>query len=500
MALMACYWATGPQSRRSSARIRRRSPWLAVLGLAVSGGLQAQSSPAEQPSPVEPSPPAAVAPAPASTPQEEPATAASPPAEDSSATTESDAVSPDALVSRFEANDAFGRLVADQKFAAAVPVGKRLAELTEQEFGKRSRETADVYAALGDAERHAGDHDGAEKSYLEAIDVYRSVDGVFTPLVIGPLTSMGENYDEAGQYLNAVSAYSEARTVNRRTFGLLNEEQIPLLDHMTQSLVALNDLAEADKQQLEALHLIQRTSPPDSDRGLAATYKYAAWLQSRGRFQEERDTYAQALRAITDASGENDPRRVEPLRGIANSFRNQGIPEPQGIGSLNQALEVLDAHQPRDDLATAEVLRDIGDWNVAFDKVDYAGDDYRRAWQLLGNVDNGEKVRADWFRGANYVLREPVSLRDISEERNAPEGHVVAKFDLDTSGRPANVVIVESDPPGLKDEAVLRAVRRSRFRPQMLNGELVKGEGLGLRFTYRYTTDDADTRKKRKTG
>jgi TonB family protein len=487
MALMACDWATGPQSRRSSARMRRPASWLAVLGLVASVALQAQPAPAEQ------SPPA-----PASASQEQPATDVSPPAQDAAA--DGDAVSPDALVSRFEANDAFGRLVADQKFAAAVPVGKRLAELTEQEFGKRSRETADVYAALGDAERHAGDHDGAEKSYLEAIDVYRSVDGVFTPLVIGPLTSMGENYDEAGQYLNAVSAYSEARTVNRRTFGLLNEEQIPLLDHMTQSLVALNDLAEADKQQLEALHLIQRNWPPDSDRSLAATYKYAAWLQSRGRFQEERDTYAQALRAITDASGENDPRRVEPLRGIANSFRSQGIPEPQGIGSLNQALEVLDAHQPRDDLATAEVLRDIGDWNVAFDKVDYAGEEYRRAWQLLGDVDNGEKVRADWFRGANYVLREPISLRDISEERNAPQGHVVAKFDLDTSGRPSNVVIVESDPPGLKDEAVLRAVRRSRFRPQMLDGELVSGQGLGLRFTYRYTTDESDTRKKRKNG
>ena len=463
--------------------------------LLLAGTVQAQSGPADETAAVRPQTAEATS---AQTPPAQPQAAeqASPaPAEDEAAT------SPDSIVSRSEANDIFGQLVADQKFAAAAAVGARLAELTEQEFGKNSRRTADVYAALGDAQRHAGKHNDAEKSYLEAVDIYRSVDGVFTPLVIGPLTSLGENYDEAGDYLNAVSAYSEARTVNRRTFGLLNEEQIPLIDRITQSLLALNDLPEADKQQLEALHLVQRNFPPESDEALAATYKYAAWLQSTGRFQEERDQYVQALRTITDAYGEHDPRRVQPLRGIANSFRDQRIPEAQGLSSLDEALELLDAQQPHNNLAIAEVLRDIGDWNVAFARVDYDGAAYRRAWDALGDVDNGEKLREDWFRGPIYVLREPISLRDISQERDAPQGYVLTKFDLDVSGRPSSAMVVASDPPGLKDEAVLRAVNRSRFRPQMMDGQLVPGAGLALKFNFRYTTDEtskSEGRRKRK--
>jgi TonB family protein len=134
-------------------------------------------------------------------------------------------------------------------------------------------------------------------------------------------------------------------------------------------------------------------------------------------------------------------------------------------------------------------LRDIGDWEVAFTKVDYDGAEYRRAWQLLGGVPDGDALRQEWFTGPNYVLREPISLRGISQEPKAPSGHVLVRFDLDSSGRSLNETIVESDPPGLKDEAVLRHVRRSRFRPQMMDGQIVPRKGLALQFTYRYTAD-----------
>jgi TonB family protein len=70
---------------------------------------------------------------------------------------------------------------------------------------------------------------------------------------------------------------------------------------------------------------------------------------------------------------------------------------------------------------------------------------------------------------------------------------VLVRFDLDRAGHSDNVAVIESDPPGLKDEAVLRHIRRSRFRPQMANGELVPREGLALQFNYRYTPDALTT-------
>jgi TonB family protein len=182
-------------------------------------------------------------------------------------------------------------------------------------------------------------------------------------------------------------------------------------------------------------------------------------------------------------------RQVRPLIGIGNSFRIQRIPEGQGAGALREALAILIAQQEPEQLLVAEVLRDLGDWEVAFSKVDYNGAEYKRAWDLLGGLPNGEQLRAEWFSGPIYVLREPISLRGLSQDTDAPTGHVLVKFDLDAAGRSSNVAVVESNPAGLKDEAVLRHIRRSRFRPQMANGELVARNELALQFNYRYTPD-----------
>ncbi|HEY8520328.1 MAG TPA: TonB family protein [Gammaproteobacteria bacterium] len=398
----------------------------------------------------------------------------------------------DPLVTRLETKIELDRLVEEEKYQEAVPVGQRLVELTDQEFGAQSREAAEARMALARVQSEAGEHEAAEETYLAAIDIFRAVDGVFSPLAIEPLTGLGDNYQRAGQYLNAVSAYGEARTLNRRVYGLLNEGQIPIIDRMTAALQSLEQTAEADRLQLEALRLVERTHEPHSPETLAAIYKYARWLRDNGRYQEERDQYNRAIRIIRDHYGDDSLYLVRPLSAIGNSFRHQRLPEGQGAKSLQEALELLETSEPIDRLALAEVLRDIGDWSVAFSKVPYDGAEYKRAWQLLGQVEGGDEIRRRWFTGPEYVLREPISLQGLSNDPDARAGHVLVRFDLDETGQTSNVAVVEADPPGFKDESVLRAVRRSRFRPQMVNGEIVPGRGLALRFTYRYKLDEED--------
>jgi TonB family protein len=379
-----------------------------------------------------------------------------------------------------------------------VEAQQQLVTRTEEQFGQRSRQAAESYVDLAEAQRRAGDHAAAEKSYLAAIDIYHSLDGPFTPLAIEPLTALGDTYRESNDYMQAVTAYGEARTINRRVYGLLNEDQIPLLDRISDVMLELNKPADAEEQQLDALRIVERSHPPESDEALGALYKYAGWLREQGRFQEERDQYMRALRTVHDHYGKDDPHQVPALLGIGNSFRVQRIPEPQGAGALHDALQILTTHGGTDKLALAETLRDIGDWEVAFTKVDYDGAEYKRSWQYLGEVPDGEKYRKQWYSGPNYVLREPVSLAGLSQDPNAPMGHVIVKFDLDKTGHASNVTIVESDPPGFKDEAVMRHIRRSRFRPQMADGLPVAHDALALQFNYRYSRNAPSDKEKGK--
>ena len=374
---------------------------------------------------------------------------------------------------------------------------------TAQQFGKNSLPTAEAYSDLAEAQRHAGQHEQATQNYMAAVEIYRTIDGPFTPLAIPLLLNLGDNYREAHDGLSAITAYTEARTVNRRIYGLLNEAQLPMLDKLSATLLELNRPVEAEAQQVEALRLAERTWPPESDEGLAAVYKFAAWLRDRGLFQFERDHYERARRIIEDHYGKKDAHLVTPLLGIGNSFRNQRTPDGQGIGALQEALEILVAQPAKDSLAIATALRDLGDWQVAFDRVGYSGAEYRRAWKLLDEVEYGDRLRREWFTGPVFVLREPIVMRGLSEDPKAPEGHVLVRFDLDRNGLTSNVVIIESEPAGLMDEAVSRQVKRSRFRPQMADGEVVGGEGLGLRLTFQYKpvaeagNDDANKESKR---
>jgi TonB family protein len=392
---------------------------------------------------------------------------------------------------------------AEPELVAAEPIdpvaaSQRLLEGNIAEFGRKSLQTAEAYIDLANAQRQAKDYEKAAESYLAAVEVYRAVDGAFTPLAIAPLTSLGDNYHEADDDMNAVAAYTEARTVSRRAFGLHNEEQIVLLDRMSRSLLALNQLGEAEAQQVEALRLVQRSHPPASDAVLEAIYKYAAWLGDRGYFQFERDQYARAVRTIRAAYGEDDVRLARPLLGIGNTYREERNPASMGISALQDAFTLLSEQADRDPAATAMALRDIGDWAVAFGKTGYDGTEYQRAWQLLAAAPNGEQLRREWFSGANYVLYEPISPRGLSTDPDALSGHVTVTFDIDTGGNTNNVTLVDSNPVGLKDEAVLRHIRRSRFRPLIANGELVVGKGLAIQVKFRYlpettaTTGDGD--------
>jgi len=354
------------------------------------------------------------------------------------------------------------------------------------EFGRNSMQTAEAYVGLGDAQRAAEDHEKAAESYLAAVEVYRALEGPFTPLAIAPLTSLGDNYHEAHDDTGAVSAYSEARVVSRRVYGLHNVEQIDLLDRMSESLLDLNQLAEAEAQQLEALRLVQRANPPASDAVLEAIYKYAEWLGERGMYQLQRDQYLRAQRIIRQAYGDEDVRQARALLGIGNTFRNERNPAGPGISALTDALALLRAQPEGDPLAIATALRDIGDWNTSFGKSGYDGVEYQRSWELLGAVADGDRLRKEWYAGANYVLYEPISQRGVSTEPKALPGHVLVKFDIDTAGNPSNVMLIESSPVGFKDEAVLRHIRRSRFRPWVVDGATVEGQGLAIRVDFRY--------------
>jgi tetratricopeptide (TPR) repeat protein len=394
------------------------------------------------------------------------------------------------VITRFEAEIEVRRLVAAEQYAEAAKLGAQWISLTEAEFGPQSLEAADAYATLAAAQSKLGEHTEAEESYLHSLGIYRETAGAFDAVLIEPLLGLGDNYQESGEYTNAVSAYNEARTVSRRVYGLQNEGQIEMLDRLTETYGEMNDPIEAHAQQLEALQLVARNHEPSSPEALEAVYKYALWLRAAHRYTEEREQYFRAERVIVDSHGENSLMLVRPLRERAISFRVQGSAAPHGIGALRDALALVEAEANPDPLMLAEVLRDIGDWDVAFARIGTQGVEYLRSWNALGALPNGEQLRKSWYGGIESVLSAPLSPRSLTNDPDAPRGHVLVRFDIDATGRSQNVMVVSSDPVGLKDEAVARHIRESRFRPNIVDGRLATTRGRALDVVFRYVPSE----------
>jgi TonB family protein len=374
-----------------------------------------------------------------------------------------------------------------EDFAAASALAEDLLRQTEAEFGPESEMLADTHLKVAAVESRNREFEAAEQNALRAIDIYQSVGGPYYERLIEPYVVLGDNYQANSDYVSALSSYNEARTISRRVFGLLNEGQIEIIDRMTESAMGLNQFEEAANMQREALTLVERTHEPQSPEALEAVYKYAAWLRRNNQFTSERMQYARADRIIREHYGDESLLLVRPLRERANSWRVQGYEENIGISGLRNALELLENHP--EPLMTAEVYRDLGDWDVAFSKLASDGSAYLVAWDLLGEIENGDEIREEWFEPMTPVIRAPLSLRGLTMDPNAPTGNVIVRFTVDTTGRTSDIVIVESNPPGLKDDAVTRQIRQSRFRPMIRDGQLIRAR-RAYNIEFHYEVDD----------
>lgn len=68
--------------------------------------------------------------------------------------------------------------------------------------------------------------------------------------------------------------------------------------------------------------------------------------------------------------------------------------------------------------------------------------------------------------------------------RNDIEGYVVLQFDIDTHGSPINISIVKAEPSNIFNREALRAVRRWKYQPYVVDGkaEIVKNQQTKVEF------------------
>ncbi len=430
---------------------------------------------------------------------------------------------PDALESdRVQAYKTFRAEFDSRNYEKALPAAQRVVALTEQELGSNHPDLVNALSNLGTTQLRLKDYDSAEVSYQRAMRLAETFDGGMSHALIQPLLGLGITHQASGDHQKAESVLRRAIELSRKLDGLYNPVQLPLSLALIDSLIALYELPDAEREQNYVIQVNEQAFGKNDLRLLPALDRMARWYEMTGRYRAALDTHQRALDLVHEQAGKSDLRAVGPLRGIgraqmlefvhgAETLDRVGAPErplrligdtytppptfpggggpayirprPRGEEALLEALRVLnDNTDARNAALKAATLIDLGDYYVVGDQFDKALPRYQEAWRQLTESGSSTAALSDPVR---LLFRAPADSwgrrPEASDVTPATEHHVELEYTVTADGRAENVRATKSDVIGATERSVIAVQRKARFRPRFVEGKPVSAAGVHVR-------------------
>jgi len=417
---------------------------------------------------------------------------------------------------RAHAHAEFKRLFAAGDYAAAAEQGQKVVALTEGQDGAHPEELQVALMNLALAQQRAGDHVAAEASFQRVIDLIEASGRLTSPRLARAYAGLGVTYHAARRFDLAAASLERAIALNRRSEGLFNEEQLPLLEKQVDALTELGRFEEALLAHRYALRVVGRH---EGERSLS----FARQLESIGRwytrvrsFEAGRATLRRTADLAESIAGPEAPALVGPLTGIADNarrwltdpiirelgsaddqrssmFHDPMMPAPpslspstiaaEGLKALERAAAIVDAHADSSPGLVAGVHSQLGDWHTARQAPERAKPSYARAWAAAGAAPDGAKLQQALFGAPQLIRYLPPDNWDRHARRPPAEierRDVELELTVSADGGIREPRVVA----GVGDERLasqaLRAVETARYRPRLVDGQPV--ETTGVRF------------------
>ena len=204
---------------------------------------------------------------------------------------------------------------------------------------------------------------------------------------------------------------------------------------------------------------------------------------------------------ILRKDGKANPERVRAMEGQAHIYERAGNPSASA-SMLKKAISVVDASPEIDFELRGSLLVRLGDLYMRSGKAMSADETYSEAWDNLSRDDSELESRDRFFANPVRVAGRPLSYLEYapSARKKDPEalamGHVLLNYTVQANGQTTDIRVVESDPPGLMDKALILTFSRSLFRPQRIDGVATGADNQLFQLDFRYAKNQATTRSR----
>ena len=423
------------------------------------------------------------------------------------------------LDQRMEAYDQFRKLFETARFDEALPLAQRVVELSEA-AANRENERPIAYNNLAATQYQLSDYAGAEFNYKKSLALLEESQGISSPRMIVPLAGLGAVYAALDQHAQAAKLFDRALAVSRRSLGLFNLAQLPLIDQAADCRFALGDYGGVERDHFYALRIAEQHYGYDDPRTIPPAMKLAVFYESLKQFAAARGLYLRVRDVSLKANPGYSPEAVKSLLGIGRTHRIQYTMEPDtldsqqpahdevtgeivgkvyresrvpppaadraGLKAIEQALALLRATTDPPKPLLTETLTELGDWYQATSRASTAVPFYAEASTIYAadaeSAMNGNPLAAPRM----IFYRAPLaSTRGIG----VISGDVIIhqtqfSFDVSESGDTENVTVVNTDMAEGQLAQSRRAIERAVYSPRFENGKPVATQGV--QFTSRW--------------
>lgn len=386
-------------------------------------------------------------------------------------------------------------------------------------------ELAETLLALGQALQRADDHEDALAQLERSVQISRINHGLFSthqlPAIRLQIDShlARDSWDEADS-LRQYAFYISSRA-HRDGDAALIPELIDYADWQLNAFSQRRGLMPAARL-LDAYQLYAVALSIIDDHGLEQEYPregylhqlaFISWLMHRTRALNRSELVYSDERRVDDGWAEALTSDKYRTRNSA-ALRGQYALEEIVAIRAQHAADATAGSSARTELLRqqAEALLDLGDWHLLLDRRQAATAAYRQAWELL--AQESAQLRDDVFervvliptfeprdndrRAERAASQVPASATAFAPDSNtasadtlptaerARRAWVTMEFDVNRFGRPLNVKVLETSVPDedIMSRRLVSALRDSRMRPRIRDGEPAHVTGLVYRFPY----------------
>lgn len=424
-----------------------------------------------------------------------------------------------ALDPRMEAYQQFRAFYETARFDEALPFARRVVELSDVD-PERDFELPIAYNNLGATQYQLGDYPAATDSYRKSLELLESTQGISSRRMIVPLAGLGAVYAALDQHPLAAELFDRALAVSRRSDGLFNLAQLPLIEQVADSRYAIEDFQAVERERLYALKIAEQNFGYADERTLPAIMKLASFYETLREYIAARLMYLRARDISMQESGGFNPMAIRSLIGIARTHRLQYTMDPEtlenqqpgrdpitgevvrynddivpkirkdsrvplpaadrlGLRAAQQALELLRAAADPPRPLLIETLIELGDWYQSTSRPVLSLPYYAEAANLLATeTDSGAAnplvlPRIVYYRPPIASSRGLDTLTGRYIVRKA-----VFKLSVSETGEPQDITVVQSTMSDGQLSQSRRAISRAIYSPRFVDGKAMKTDGV----------------------